>query len=425
MTKSFTRLQAMAAVGIKPGLERVHALLARLGNPHRCLRVVHVGGTNGKGSVTAFLTSILWAAGYRVGTFTSPHLRSYQERFRINGTPIPERELDRLAEELYPHLATLQRRGIQLTEFEIHTALAFLFFARAGVEMAVVEVGLGGQWDATNVVSPELSLITNVSIDHTDYLGTDLVSIAREKAGIIKPQTPVITGADGAALAVIEEEARRLGAPLYRLSRDFTFREKSNNLTGQLIEVEGWWGKTPPLRLNLLGRHQQSNAALAVAAAALLRQQGWQLDDRTIKVGVYRTRWPGRMEILFSQPTLVLDGAHNPAGALALRQAMDHYFPNARRLLVLGIVDDKAREEMISYLVPGSASVLVTRPPGPRSVNWQKVADEARAYGVPVKSIEDPWEALRCALHQSRPEDLIVVTGSLYLVGELLPEAIY
>ncbi|ACX51458.1 FolC bifunctional protein [Ammonifex degensii KC4] len=422
MREALAYIQQVAAVGIKPGLERIEALLERLGNPHRRLRFLHVGGTNGKGSVTAFLSSILRAAGYRVGTFTSPHLRSYLERFRLNGRPIREREFVWLVNELYPHLEALRQEGIRLTEFEIHTALAFLLFARARVEVAVVEVGLGGRWDATNVVLPELAVITNVAVDHTDYLGSDITSIAREKAGIIKAGVPVVTGATGEALRVVEEVAREKGAPLYVQGRDFSFREKANDLTGQVIEVEGWWGKTPPLRLNLLGRHQQSNAALAVAAARLLEERGWQIDKGAIKVGLYRTRWPGRLEIVFSQPTLILDGAHNPAGTAALREALDYYFPRGRRLLVLGMCDDKAREEMVKIIVPGASLVVVTRPPGPRSEDWRRVADWARSLCPQVYLVEEPQEALGQALRQARPEDLVVVTGSLYLVGALEPE---
>ncbi|MEW6770306.1 MAG: folylpolyglutamate synthase/dihydrofolate synthase family protein [Bacillota bacterium] len=412
-------MQGAAAAGIKPGLERITALLGRLGNPERRFPAAHVGGTNGKGSVCAFLTAVLAAAGYKTGTFTSPHLHSYTERFRINGAAIEPVRLAGLIAAVRPALETLRAGGVVPTEFEIHTALAFLFFAREAVDVAVVEVGLGGRYDATNVVSPEVVVITNVTVDHTDYLGESLEQIAGEKAGIIKPGVPVVTGAEGAALAVIERECAARGAPLFVLGRDFRPEVRKSDLAGQELDVRGWWGKYRDLRIRLLGQHQLYNAACAVAAARLLAERGWRLGEAAVREGLAAVTWPGRLEVLQENPPVILDGAHNTAGAVALREALQDYFPGRPLVLVIGMLADKERAEAAAVLCPLARAVVVTRPPGSRAGDWRVLAALARRYVPAVDEIEDVAAAVERALVLARPEDAVVVTGSLYLIAEV------
>lgn len=411
-------MQNAAAAGIKPGLERITALLGRLGNPELGLRAVHVGGTNGKGSVCALLTGILTAAGYKTGSFTSPHLHSYTERFRINGVPVVPARLAGLIRKVRPALEALWEEGIIPTEFEIHTALAFLLFAQEAVDVAVVEVGLGGRYDATNIILPEVAVITNVALDHTDYLGESLERIAWEKAGIVKPGVPVVTGAEGAALAVIEQEGRIRGAPLFVLGRDFNVVARESSLAGQVFDICGWWGGYTGMRIGLLGRHQLSNAACAAAAAQLLGERGWRVDEAAVREGLAAAVWPGRLEVVKENPLVVLDGAHNAAGAQALRETLEEYFPGRRIVLLLGIFADKERAAVVATLCPLAAAVVVTPPPGPRAGDWWEVAALARRHAPVVFAVEEIPAAVVRALTLAGPEDAVVITGSLYLIAE-------
>lgn len=411
-------MQNAAAAGIKPGLGRISKLLGRLANPQQRFRAVHVGGTNGKGSVAAMLTAVLSAAGYRVGTFTSPHLHSYTERFRMNGTPIEPALLAGLINDLRPVLESLRADDVIPTEFEIHTALAFLFFNREAVDIAVVEVGLGGRHDATNVILPDVAVVTNVTVDHTDYLGNKLAQIAGEKAGIVKPGVPVVTGAVGTALSIIGRECGAKGAPLFVLGRDFSVVARENSLAGQTLDVSGWWGQTTGLRMNLLGRHQQENAACAVAAARLLIERGWRVGEDAVRDGLAAAVWPGRLEIVREKPLVVLDGAHNAAGAAALRDGLQDYFPGRRLILVLGMLADKERAEAAATLCPLARTVVVTRPPGSRAGDWRKLAALARRHSPAVHEIENIAAAVSRALALAGPEDAVVITGSLYLIAE-------
>ncbi|MEW6573400.1 MAG: folylpolyglutamate synthase/dihydrofolate synthase family protein [Bacillota bacterium] len=444
-------MQSAAAAGIKPGLGRISKLLGRLNNPQHRLRAVHVGGTNGKGSVAAMLTAVLSAAGYRVGTFTSPHLHSYTERFRLNGTPIEPALLAGLINDLSPALESLRAEGVIPTEFEIHTALAFLLFAMKAVEIAVVEVGLGGRYDATNVIIPEVVVITNVTVDHTDYLGESIEQIASEKAGLVKPGVPVVTGAQGVPLEVIERECSAKGAPLFVLGRDFysvvcgrglsertlitpgaSPTEDENGhavnvklktldfelLSGQELDIRGWWGGTRGLRIRLLGRHQQRNAACAVAAVQLLAERGWRVSGAAVRDGMAAAVWPGRFEIVQEKPYVVIDGAHNAAGAAALKEALQCYFPGRRMVLLIGMLADKEREAAAATLCPLARAVVVTCPPGSRAGDWRKLAALARLHSPAVYEIGDISAAVSQALALAGPEDTVVITGSLYLVAE-------
>jgi dihydrofolate synthase/folylpolyglutamate synthase len=414
-------LQGLCRFGVNLGLGRITELLRRLGDPHRRLRVIHIGGTNGKGSTTAMVAAILQAAGYRVGAFTSPHLISYTERYVINGEAIGEGRLADLIWALRPELEAMVREGWEHpTEFEVCTAIAFLYFLEEGVDFLVLEVGMGGAIDSTNVVRPLVAVITNVSLDHIEYLGPTVVEIARVKAGIIKEGVPVVTGAQGAALEVIAGVAREKEAPLYLLGRDVTWRPVSFSLEGQIFDLTGLRGHYEELRLPLVGRHQLANAAAAVAAVELLAMDGHAaVTERAIREGLARTSWPGRFEVVSREPLVILDGAHNHEGARFLREALGQYLPERDVIFVIGMLGEKEREKVAQELAPAARAVVVTRPNSPRAGAWAELAEAVRPYCPAVEVVEDPWRAVGRALEMAGPRDAVVVTGSLYTVGEV------
>jgi dihydrofolate synthase/folylpolyglutamate synthase len=411
-------LANLAKFGFNFGLGRIQELLKRLDNPHLGLKVIHIGGTNGKGSTTAMLSAILQEGGYRVGAFTSPHLKSYTERYRINGTEISGEQVAMLIDELRPHLEAMVAEGFEHpTEFEVGTALAFLYFNREKVDFLVVEVGLGGAIDSTNVVRPLLSIITNVSMDHMDYLGHTIEEITRVKAGIIKPGVPVITAAVGEALGVIEDVCLEKKSPLYVVGRDFSWQPAGWNLSGQEFSLRGRRGYYDKLFIPLLGSHQLVNAATAVAAAEVLMDLGVALDAGMVRRGLAKTRWPGRMEIVSQKPLVIIDGAHNYDGARCLRQALEEYFPGRSIFLVIGMLGDKERARVAAELASVARAVVVTRPDNPRASNWQELADEVRKYTSEVYLLEDTGEAVRKALALAGQDEIVLITGSLYMVG--------
>ncbi len=411
-------LANLARFGFNFGLGRIQELLKRLGNPHLELKVIHTGGTNGKGSTTAMLSAILQEGGYRVGTFTSPHLNSYTERYRINGTEISGERVAGLIGELRPHLEAMVVEGFEHpTEFEVGTALAMLYFNREKVDFLVVEVGLGGAIDSTNVVQPLLSIITNVSMDHMDYLGHNIKEIARVKAGIIKPGAPVITAAGGEALEVIEDVCRDNNSWLYAVGREISWEPVSWDLSGQSLILRGRRRVYQDLFLPLLGRHQLINAATAVAAAEVLMDLGVSLDGGAVRRGLARTRWPGRLEIMRREPLVIIDGAHNYEGARCLRRALEEYFPGRSMVLVIGMLGDKERAKVTAELAAAARAVVVTRPNNPRAGNWRELAGEARRHASEVYLLEDNGEAVCKALSLAGPGEMICITGSLYMVG--------
>ena len=406
--------------GFNFGLGRIEELLNRLGKPQLELNIIHVGGTNGKGSTTVMLAAILQEAGYRVGVFTSPHLHSYTERFRINGVNIPEESTAALIFELRPYLEAMVAEGFEHpTEFEVATALAFLYFYREKVDYLVLEVGLGGSIDSTNVAMPLVSVITNVAMDHMDYLGHTIREIAGVKAGIIKPGVPVVTAAEGEGLEVIEEVSRKNKSRLIQVGQDVTWEHISLSSTEQRFTIRGRRGVYENLTLYLIGRHQQINAATAVAAAEILLELGVSISIAAVRQGLAATRWPGRLEIMRREPLVIIDGAHNFDGARALRLALEETFPGRSIVLLIGMLGDKERARVASELVPLARAVVVTRPNSPRAGNWQKLALEAERYTPEVYIIEDIGNALDKALSLTGSEELVCVTGSLYMVAEV------
>jgi len=372
-------LDWLSVFGIKEGLERIRALTAKLGEPQNFYRTIHVAGTNGKGSVCAMLAEMLKASGLKVGLFTSPHLESYCERIRINGANIPEADF---AEMIF----RVKACGVECTHFEALTAAAFLYFKEQAVDVAVIEVGLGGLYDSTNVITPALSIITNVALDHENILG-DLDGIARNKAGIIKPNVPVVTGASGEPLEIIRATAKKKNAPLYEVT------EPAN------VEV------------NLRGEYQKINASIAIKAARVLK-----LDDAATATGLARVQWAGRFEVVeTSAGTVIIDGAHNPDGASALRTSLDAYFPQGRRIWLFGVLKDKDFATMIKILFRADDLVIVTPPQSERAASTTTICAALQERGIKCLAVADNAAAVERLM--SSGGDVKIIAGSLYLIG--------
>jgi dihydrofolate synthase / folylpolyglutamate synthase len=416
---------------IKLGLEPMRDFLDRVGSPDKKLRFIHVAGTNGKGSVSATLTAILHRAGYRVGLYTSPHLSDVRERFRIGDRYISQEEFCRIAtrirEVLEPEM---------ITYFEFCTALALLWFAESELDLAILETGMGGRLDATNVITPLMSIITSISMDHEAYLGTTLTAVAGEKAGIIKEKIPVISSAVALeAAAVIEQACRERHAPLYLFGRDFDFSELGQGSWRWQSGCPPVTGDYADLRCALRGRYQRQNGSVAVAAATLLGSIGYPVDADSIREGLLAVRWPGRMEYLClarkgrGQVNVsedgqgefrcyLLDGAHNPDGVKNLAESLADEFSGRRLVCVWGAMGDKDIRSALGHIAPLVDVLILTRPPGERSASPEQLLasldphEQSKSLCVP-----DVVEAVLTAEEMAGPDDLIVVAGSLYLLG--------
>lgn len=400
--------------GIKPGLDTIQSLLEGLGHPERRYPSVHVGGTNGKGSTAAMTAAVLQAAGYRVGLYTSPHLMEFRERIRINGDMIPEARVAALTDCIRAVSGTPR----EPTFFEFTTALAFRYFAETGVDVAVVEVGLGGRFDATNVLSSSATAITNVALDHQEYLGETIGAIAYEKAGIIKPGVPVVVGrVSDEAWAVISRVAEERGAPLRRLHDAFTVEGHSP----ARFLYRGMRASYAGLACPLPGRHQLDNAACALALLETVSERGLPVTELAVRTGLQAVQWEGRLETVESRPRVVLDGAHNPAAAAVVAEYVADIRrdqPGARVILVWGMMRDKDREEFLDCLLPHVDDIVVTQARIPRAAGAEELAAVVGTRGRAAQVRPDPAEAIRLARQLATPGDLILITGSLILVGE-------
>ncbi len=421
--------------GIRPGLERVAALLEYFGNPHQSLRFVHIGGTNGKGSTAAMLASMLKAGGYNIALYTSPYVLSFTNRMAVDGSDIDRRSLVDLVEKAQPAVAEIgkDKKLGPLSEFEVVTALALTYFAQREADLVVLEVGLGGRLDATNVITPLMSLITNISLEHTDVLGDTVEKIAFEKGGIIKPGKPLLTAAeDPAALKVLEERCREEGSPFFRIypprfQGEPAVGEPSAVLEsveedGQYFSYQGFSQSYSNLFTNLRGVYQLQNAALALAATEQLEREGFSIPEDDLRRGLSQTVWPGRLEVLSKKPLLIVDGAHNPAAIKKLSEALPHYFKYKKLILVLGILADKDIEAMLKSILPLADRVVFTRPLLPRAAAPEDVERFARSrLGLNSESlvVQDHGPALIRALELAGPDDAVVVTGSLYTVSDV------
>jgi dihydrofolate synthase / folylpolyglutamate synthase len=398
--------------GVKLGLETIGTLLERLGSPHRNFRALHVAGTNGKGSVAALMASCLNSAGHRVGLYTSPHLVTFRERIQVGGTPIEADEVAAGVERLRPHVEDLDGRRSPPTYFECATALAFDHFRRAGVRHAVVEVGLGGRLDATNVVDPIVSVITNIGLDHMDRLGTSIQMIAAEKAGILRPGVVAITGARREALDVIARTATRVQAKLKVVRRPDPVHA---DLEGTQFEA-AYLGQKRPLRIGLLGEHQAENAALALAALEAVQAE-LPVDPDAAARGLASAVWPGRLEVVDRDPLTLLDGAHNEPAMQSLADFLQAQAPDRDVAVCVGILREKSAQRMLRVLAPHARRLVLTQPPSSRALAVRELEQLLPADAPPHVAIEQPAEALR-ALFQGGQERLRIVTGSLFLVGE-------
>ncbi|TWH59859.1 dihydrofolate synthase/folylpolyglutamate synthase [Desulfitobacterium sp. LBE] len=413
-------LVSLTKFGMNFGLGRIEELLKRVGNPEERLRVVHIGGTNGKGSTTMMTAEILEDAGYRVGVFTSPHLHDYRERITINGEMIPKGEVTRLIQILRPHLEELVQKGVEHpTEFEVNTAMALMYFADQKVDLVLLEVGLGGAIDSTNVVKPLISVITNVGMDHMDYLGETYEEIAGVKAGIIKAGAITVTAADRPeVLNVIRKKAQEMNSPLWVVGDDVRWEIRWSGELEQEFDLAGLRGAYNKLRLRLVGEHQVVNAATAVTVCELLKfEYGMNLERRNIYEGLRKAVWPGRLELLSLKPKVLIDGAHNVDGAHALAKALN-IFQRQRLVLCLGMLGDKEREKVVDILVPLADEVIITKPNSPRSGNWEYLHELVKEKGKPVLTIEEPRLAVEEAFRRLDKEDMLCVTGSLYMIAE-------
>lgn len=429
-------IHGLGRFGIKPGLERITALLKMLGNPQHNVSFVHIAGSNGKGSTAAIMASLLRQGGYRVGLYTSPYLLSFTNRMAVNGSDISQGDLVELVKRVRPLVETISADETlgQMTEFEVVTALALTYFADQNPDLVVLEAGLGGRLDATNVVVPLISIITNISLEHTDVLGSSIKAIASEKAGIIKQGRPLITAAShDDALTVFRERSTELEAPFYRV---FTTPENEGELPagkpaavlkeidkgGQHFSYRGLSTDLDNLYINLRGLYQLTNAATALTALELLAGSGFSLDLESLKKGLASVSWPGRLELLQEKPQVVLDGAHNPAAMAKLARSFPRFFKYRRLVLVIGMLADKDTAAMLEHILPLADEIIFTRPLLPRAADPADIA----AFAVDNLQLSKKFlvfqhhgEAFDRAMQMAEPEDVVLVTGSLYTVSDI------
>jgi len=399
-------------------LERMQALVESLGNPQKAYPSIHVAGTKGKGSVSVLCASALHEAGYTVGLYTSPHLDDYAERIQVDGEFITHADLAEMVEEIKPHVAGIP----ELTTFEITTALALLYFGKRKVNAAVIEVGLGGRLDATNVIVPVVSVITSISYDHTSLLGDTLTEIAGEKSGIIKPGIPVVSSPqEEEARVVIEKVAQEHSSQLIQVGRDLLYEEITHSLEGQTFRV--WSPKKSNedsviISIPLLGPHQMDNAATAYATLDIFSQKGLTIAQDDILRGFKKVFWPGRFEIVRLSPPVVLDCAHNRDSAYKLRLTLEEIFPGKSILLIFGASEDKDIQGMLIELMPLVKEMMFVKSFHPRAIEPTKLVDMVQPFGHPYQIVEQIPEALEKAVQIAGDNLIVLVTGSIFVVAE-------
>lgn len=418
-------IHSLGKFGIRPGLDRMNLALKCLGNPERSLQIIHVAGTNGKGSTVAMISSILQAAGLRVGAFTSPHLSDYCERIAIDGASISHESLSQVIDRIRPVIDEVSSgEWGAMTEFEVSTAAALVHFANEKPDICVIEVGMGGRLDSTNVISPLVSVITPVEMDHMDRLGDTLAAIAGEKAGIIKPGCPVVVaGQKPEAAAVIAGRAAELSSPEWCYGRDFIAQNVTAKESGTYCTIKGTKGLYEMVRVNLLGPHQAQNAAVAAAACEVMAEAGgFDIQENHIRSGLDHVTWPGRFEFFPGCPAVVLDGAHNPHGIRALADALRQVFPGQKAVFVMGILDNRPVEEMIGILAPQMKRLYATAADYSGAAAPARIARAAESRGIQAIAVEGASSAVFAAIANAQPDDLLCLCGSLYFIGEIRPE---
>jgi dihydrofolate synthase/folylpolyglutamate synthase len=396
-------------------LGRMERFMGLLGHPQHDFPSLHIAGSKGKGSVSAFCASALEQADYKVGLYTSPHLKDFEERMQINRIPIPRTTLVDLVAEIHPAVAQVPG----LTTFEIMTGLAFLYFAREEIQIGVIEVGLGGRLDATNVITPLVSVITSLYLDHITILGDTLDKIAREKGGIIKPGVPAVTAPQKSeALQVIRAIAAEQGSPLIEVEASYPYQMVSRDLDGQAFRIMAAKDEEPrELFIPLLGDYQVVNAVTAYAALDVLRKQGFPLQESQIRLGFADTRWPARFEILQRDPPVIVDSAHNPAAMEKLRETIDSYFPGQELILVFGISEDKQLDGMYEAILPRTAHLICTKADHPRAMDAEELAHRAGGFETSVEAVPEVAAALRRALDLVTGDRVVLVAGSIFVAA--------
>lgn len=419
--EAIEQINSLLRFGIKPGLERITKLLQRLGNPQKKLRFVHVSGTNGKGSTCAMISSVLTQAGYKTGRFVSPYVTEFRERIQIDGEMIPKEVLASLTEQVMTEVRAMELKGETVTEFEMITALGFLWFAKEACDVVVLEVGLGGRFDATNVIDcPLVSVITSISFDHMAVLGGSLAKITYEKCGIIKP------GGVTVCSPCQPEEAKRVIKNLsYERKNELHVADISSlYLFGSNLNGTDFIYRGTLMHLPLLGDHQLQNAATALAALEVLRKKDFQIAPENIQEGFRKIFFPARMELLSRRPIVLLDGAHNPDGARVLSEALKKYLPGKKIIAVMGMMADKDRLPVYEKLLPLFSEVFTCTSSNPRTLSAAELASEIRNFGVKANIVSDPEEALKWALAKVQRDTAVIICGSLYLASDIRPKAL-
>ena len=400
--------------GKKEGLTNMRAVMARLGNPQDRLAMVHVAGTNGKGSTCAMIERVLREAGYQTGLYTSPYIERYNERIRIGGKPIEGEKLAALVEEVWSAVEQCREEGLCITEFELGTVLAFMAFAKEKVDAAIIEVGLGGRLDPTNIINPLVSVITNVGMDHMHFLGDTIGEIAMEKAGIMKPETPVVLGwQQDDVRAALVGAADALGIPVLEPAAE-NVRELRRGVAFDAVMDSRM---VRALTVSLTGRHQAQNACAALGALDVLKRRGFdRITEESMRRAFADVRWPGRLEFF---GRVILDGAHNEPGVKALRQYMDAWLPKEKTVLLTGMMADKDVSAMTRMLAPYVRCVVATKPAVPRAMDAEALAQAFAAHGASARAVAGPKDALACARETAGEDGTVLCAGSLYLIGEI------
>lgn len=422
-------MNGLLKFGIKFGLDRIRALSEALGSPHKQLRVIHVAGTNGKGSTAAFIQTILSEAGYRTALYMSPYVRDMRERIQIDGRMIGREEFAEIISEIKPVADKFSETDLgPVTEFEVKTMAAYLYFARQRVDFAVLEVGMGGRFDATNIVEPYVAVITNISLDHMERLGNTVAKIAFEKAGIIKTGSVLVTAVDDEeAWRVILDRAREEGAEVWRVMNSharksgspsadvqFKYTSKDGNFSfrGPQLQMIG-------LKPGLIGQFQHVNAATAIAAVLALEKYEVRIPQQAIRAGISYAYLPGRLEVMQDNPKLIVDGAHNPAAARSLARAVHENFKYDRLILVIGMLATHPCEGVLARLAPMASVVIATQSKWRKALPAENLVDEARKHCDNVEVVDNVPDAVSRALESASKNDLVLVTGSFYTIGEV------
>lgn len=411
-------IESTAKFGSNLGLTRTEKILEFLEYPHKELKAIHIAGTNGKGSTSAMINQILIEAGYKVGMYTSPYLEEFEERIQINNVNIPKDDLSEVVTKVSKAVSKVINLGFDHpTEFEIITCAMFLYFKLKKVDYVVLEVGLGGRLDSTNVITPILSVITPISFDHTNILGTTLKEIAYEKAGIIKNNIPVlVSNQEADAMDVIVLKAKEKNANLTIVKEPAKYLGQEDYC--QLIRIDTL-KESYSLKLSLLGKYQLVNSALAVFAAEILMDLGIKISTENIRSAFFKVKWKGRLEVLKRRPLVVIDGAHNPHGIKELKESIDTYFKYHKLILILGILKDKEMEEMIKTITKGADKVIALTPNSNRAESSKELEKLIKKYNKNTEAYNDYSEGFKKALSYGGENDLILVCGSLYMIGDM------